>query len=422
MDSEIITVSRLGKQYIRYRGGRPHSLRQLASRLVQNRGARERFWALRDVSFSLRRSEMLGVIGHNGSGKSTLLRLLAGVMRPDEGSVRVRGRIGGLLQLGVGFHPDQSGRENVFTNGIVAGLTRREVAQRFESIVSFAGLENFIDSPLRTYSTGMRMRLGFAIAAHTDPDVLLIDEVLTVGDLAFQRKCLDRIELYKASGCTIVFVTHSLEEVKEHCERALWLRNGEVVAFGNSEVIADQYKEEMLAETRRRSSGASGPKAAPNGVMLLKDVNRFGSREMEIETVRLLDAQEREVTELRSGESLTVEVAYHAPVPIDSPIFSVAISDRKHQDCFDTSTEAEGVLLPRLVGRGKIALRLGRLDLNRGEYFVNVGVYPSDWRYTYDYHWHVYPLNITSGTPSSGILSPPRRWELAIDESLHTVA
>jgi lipopolysaccharide transport system ATP-binding protein len=201
----------------------------------------ERFWALRDVSFSVAPGRMLGIVGANGSGKSTLLRLIGGVERPDEGSVKIHGKSCAFLDLGVGFHGDLTGRENVFISGVVSGLTRAEVAERFDSIVAFAELEEFIDGPLRTYSTGMQMRLAFAVAVHVQPEILLIDEALTVGDLPFQRKCFERIAYFKAEGCTLVLVSHSTEAIREFCDEALWLHAGRLRAYGSPDTVVEQY-------------------------------------------------------------------------------------------------------------------------------------------------------------------------------------
>jgi lipopolysaccharide transport system ATP-binding protein len=203
--------------------------------------ATESFWALRDVSFRVPRGTMCGVIGRNGAGKSTLLRLLGRVDVPHEGSLRVRGRVGALLTLGTGFHPDLTGRENVYVSGVVYGLTRAEVRQRFDSIVAFAEVEQFIDSPLRIYSTGMAMRLAFAVACHLEPDVLLIDEVLSVGDAAFEGKCLDRIRRFKASGCTIILISHGLDQIHAMCDEAIWLESGRLAAQGKPEYVIDRY-------------------------------------------------------------------------------------------------------------------------------------------------------------------------------------
>jgi lipopolysaccharide transport system ATP-binding protein len=409
-----VAVQQLGKCFARYEAARPAAVKHLVKWWL-TRGKVEHFWALREVELEVERGQMLGIVGRNGSGKSTLLRIIGGVMRPTQGRVRVAGRIGGLLQLGVGFHSDLSGRDNVFINGIIAGLTREEVKRRFDAIVAFAELEDFIDNPLRTYSTGMRMRLGFATAVHSDPDVLLIDEVLTVGDLGFQRKCLRRIEEYKAAGCAIMLVSHSLEDVEQHCERALWLHRGRVAAYGDPAQVVEPYRTAMLDETRRRAPEGPHTRTTSRGYQLVLHQNRSGSLEMEIDDVRLLDTSGRETEEIERGEALTVEIHYHAPEPIHSPIFNVSIANERDFHCCDVNTQAAGLVLPDLHGRGRLVLHLGRLDLAAGEYFVNVGAYEAEWSHVYDSHWRAYPLRVRSQQVDAGVLSPPRRWELHQD-------
>lgn len=411
MTDAPIRVEGVGKQFMRRKTGRPDSLRRLLKGAGRTRGT-DRFWALRDIGFDVTRGEMLGVIGRNGAGKSTLLRILAGVMLPTEGRIDIRGRIGGLLQLGVGFHPDLTGRENVYTNAIIGGLTRAEVARRFDSIVTFAELENFIDSPLRTYSTGMRMRLGFATAAHIDADILLIDEVLTVGDLAFQQKCLERIERYKSDGRAVVFVSHSLAEVVRHCERTLWLRKGELAGLGDSKGVTDQYRSEMSGETRRRTPTDIEPRTTPAGADLVLNENRFGSLEIEIENVRFFDGTGRETSEIHTGGALSVEIEYSARDPISSPIFSVSIFSGSDVLLLDVSTQGSGLVLPTLQGRGSLVLHLDRLDVGGGSHYVNVGVHERAWSYAYDVHLRAYTLTVHSSISERAALSPPRRWEL----------
>ena len=238
---QVIIVKNLSKQFYRHHVDRPWTLHETFVRGFHRLRPRERFWALRDVSFCVQSGRTVGLVGSNGSGKSTLLRLIGGVGRADAGSIRVTRRIGGLLDLGTGFHPDLTGRENVFVSGVISGLTRREVTARFDSIVGFAELEPFIDNPVRTYSTGMQMRLGFAIAVNAEPEVLLIDEVLSVGDHSFQRKCFERISQFKSYGCTIILVSHETDIVREVCDEALWLDGGRLVAAGSPNVVVDQY-------------------------------------------------------------------------------------------------------------------------------------------------------------------------------------
>src|SRR3989442_354621 len=406
-----VVVQGLGKQFRRYHRDRPVTLKEAVVRGLRQMKPVEQFWALREVSCSVAAGRTIGVIGNNGAGKSTLLRLIGGVGRPDEGSVQVHGRIGALLDLGVGFHPDLTGRENVFVSGVIAGLTRHEVAQRFDSIVAFAELQQSIDSPLRTYSSGMQMRLAFAVAIHTEPEILLIDEVLAVGDLAFQRKCLQRIAQFKAEGCTILLVSHDATLIQQLCDEVLWLRGGRLVAHGDPEVVVGQYVAEMTAETRLRTPTKRPALCTPTGTELRVNENRFGSLELEIVSVRLLDSEGLPLTELESGAALCVEIEYLAPQSIDAPIFSVTIYREDGVTCYDTSTAAAGLSLPTIQGQGQLTLHLERLDLSGGQYYVDVGVCERDWTYAYDYHWHVYPLSVRPTGTEKGILHPPHRWE-----------
>jgi lipopolysaccharide transport system ATP-binding protein len=409
---DAIVVQGLGKHFARYHAERPRTFKEAVMRGWRGLGPVERFWALREVSFTVAAGHMVGVVGANGAGKSVLLRLIGGVGRPDEGSVQVHGRIGALLDLGGGGHPDLTGRENIFVSGVIAGLTRRQVAQRLTSIVAFAELQEFIDNPLRTYSTGMQMRLAFAIAAHTEPEILLIDEVLTVGDVVFQDKCLRRIAQFKAAGCTIFLVSHDATLIRQLCDEVLWLRSGRLIARGAPEVVIGQYLAEMHTETRRRTPSERPVLCTPMGTELRVNENRFGSLELEIVTTCLFDAAGCPINELASGEALRIKIEYLATQPIAAPIFGVTIS--REEDglvCYDTSTAAAGLTMPTLQGRGKIALYLERLDLSGGQYYVDVGIYARDWAYAYDYHWHVYPLRIHPTEGEKGFLRPPHRWE-----------
>jgi len=251
MDYAVV-VKDLSKQYYLYHADRPGTLHETLIRGFRRLRPSERFWALRDVSFSIAPGRVVGVVGSNGSGKSTLLRLIAGVGRADSGSIKVNQRLGGLLDLGTGFHPDLTGRENAFVNGVISGLTRREVAQRFDSIVAFAELESFIDNPIRTYSTGMQMRLGFAIAIHSRPEMLLIDEILSVGDHSFQRKCLERITQFKNEGCTILIVSHDTSQIGDFCDEAIWLNAGHLAASGPADSVVAKYLSEADGNGFRR--------------------------------------------------------------------------------------------------------------------------------------------------------------------------
>lgn len=402
---QAIVVKGLGKRFNRYSADRPFTIMEAALSGWWRMKPQAHFWALRDISFSVSPGEMLGILGKNGAGKSTLLQLVGGIGRAEEGTIQVNGKIGGLLDLGAGFHSDLTGRENVFVGAVVAGLTRREAARRFDDIVQFAELEQFIDSPMRTYSTGMQMRLAFSVAIHTDPEVLLVDEHLSVGDVAFQAKCLNKITEFKTKGCAIVLISHSAGQIQKLCDRALWLREGTIMAYGEPEVVAGQYLSEMRSETEKRTPMRL-PEVTSTGSELRVNENRFGSLEVEITDVKVLPDEE-----IDSGDSVTIEIHYSVPKQISAAIFGVTISREDGQSCFETNTNHMGRLIPLAKGEGKIRLHLDRLDLGNGQYYVNAGVYEKSWAYAYDYHWHVYPLYVRSTVHQKTILCPPYRWE-----------
>lgn len=246
-----IQVEGLSKKFSRYQADRPRTFQDLFAATGRRSLKRDEFWALQEVSFQLAVGSMMGIIGRNGAGKSTLLRLVGGVGEATQGRIIAQGRIGALIDLGAGFHPDLTGRENVYINGVISGLRRREVAQNFDSIVAFAELEEFIDSPLRIYSMGMQIRLAFSVAVHIQPDILLIDEVLAVGDAAYQKKCLERIAWFKAQGCAILLVSHDTSLVSRLCDEVLWLEAGRVRAHGAPAEVVGKY----LAEIETGASG-----------------------------------------------------------------------------------------------------------------------------------------------------------------------
>lgn len=253
--SSTIVVEGLSKSFPIRHADRPMTLQEIFQRGTARLKPADYFWALDDVSFKIEPGHMVGVLGFNGAGKSTLLRLVAGVGRPTKGRVELKGRIAAILDLGVGFHPELTGRENVFVSGITGGLTRREVRERFDAIVEFSEIGEFIDNPLRTYSTGMHMRLAFSVASHIEPEILLIDEVLAVGDLRFQEKCMERLGRFKESGCTGLIVSHAPEQLARLCDEAIWLHEGRLVAHGPVEEIANQYVAATSAPAAEPSSG-----------------------------------------------------------------------------------------------------------------------------------------------------------------------
>ena len=413
MMKDAIIVEGLGKKFYHYSKDRPSTVLEMLARGLPGLRPERVFWGLRGIDFRISSGQIVGVIGENGAGKSTLLQLLGGVGRPDEGRVKVHGRIGGFLDLKAGLRPDLTGRENVYISGVISGLTRREVDERFDSIVDFAEIGEFIESPLRTYSTGMQMRLAFAVAAHTSPDILLIDEVLAVGDEAFRRKCFTRLEQFKEEGTTIVIVSHQVTQVRELCDEVLWLHNGHLVAHGDPEMVVGQYSTEMsLTKKRRLRSVVSNDADADDPTFRARGKkHRFGTNEMEITAVLLRDKAGDVVQSLPAGEPLTVEVVYKAPKTIAEPIFNVVIT-RERQVCCAVNTAGEEEV-EVVAGNGRFTLEFDRLDLVNGLYHIDVGIHAANWSHAYDYHWHLYPLEITANDGGhKGVLRPPFRWRL----------
>jgi len=387
-----IIVEKLGKRYSRTSTQRPRTFMEAALQGFRNMKPEAEFWALQDVSFSIAPGQMLGVLGHNGAGKSTLLQVVSGIVRPDRGSVQVAGRMGALLDIGAGFHPDLTGRENVLISAVVGGLTSREAKAKFDSIVAFSELEAFIDNPLRTYSTGMQMRLGFAVAIHTVPDVLLVDEFLSVGDLAFQSKCLDRIMQLKNNGCAIVLISHNADQVRTLCDQALWLQQGKTKAYGDPEMIATRYIGNMDLKAQGQA------------------LHNY-SQEIRIEDVYAIrdDGPARSID---SGASVRFVIRYQAEQIFQNAIFSLNLSDEDGQVVFNTSTGGQKYNIPIWEGIGEIALVIDRLDLSGKQYYISVGVHSPDWSKIYDYQWQRYPFAIHWTPNKDSILNPPRRWEI----------
>lgn len=408
MKQGAIIVSNLGKKYHSRDGGRPTTLKGFLLSGSKRR-RQETFWGLRDISFSVPRGRAVGVVGLNGAGKSTLLRLIGGVGKPDEGSITVHGRIGALLDIGVGLTDDLTGRENVYLLGVITGMLRDEIAEQFDAIVAFAELEDYIDAPVRTYSSGMRMRLAFSVAVHTQPEVLLIDEVLAVGDKAFQQKCFDRVFDIRESGCTIFLVSHDVMQIRELCDDVLLLQRGRMVAYGPLEetlALYDAAVDAKVAATRH----VPPPGGKSEDERLRQDVNRYGSGEMRIDSVRLLNAGGEEADMIGAGSPLRISFNYHGAAGIEDPIALIGIYAADDTCCFETNTRIAGVELA--MPSGEVSLSIERLDLSPGRYHVTVGLFSSDWHHVYDYHAEVYPLQMVGLPPAKGLLNPPMRWRL----------
>lgn len=406
--SNAIVVKNLGKKFRRYHQDRPTRLKEILVRGPHLFRATETFWSLRHVDFEVRAGRSMGVVGWNGAGKSTLLRLIGGIGRPDEGQVQTKGRVGGFLNLQAGFRGDLTGRENIQIGGVIAGLTRNQISQRFDSIVAFSEIEDFIDSPVRTYSTGMRMRLAFAVAAHTDPDILLIDEVLAVGDATFRHKCFDRIRAFKEQGAAICIVSHEPSVILSLCDQALWLKDGEVAACGDTSEVIERYMLENKQQVQTNSRQPSDEDTA-DGVAENSDKAELPVAP-QITAVRLCDERGEVVTQIDSSASLRIEIDYFAPEPVASFVASVDINAEDEPPCCHLYSTVSGGARYMAQGQGQACVDVSRLDLVGGQYYVSAGLYSGDWAIKYDYQWQDRPLLVNPTTIRKGVVQPPCSW------------
>ena len=355
-------------------------------------------WALHDVSLAVKRGEAVGLIGRNGSGKTTLLRLVAGIIKPTAGQVRTEGRIGSLLELGAGFHLDFTGRENVFLNGAIQGLRRADIKQRFDEIVAFAELEHAIDRPVRTYSSGMTMRLGFAIAAFLDADILLLDEVFAVGDEAFQRKCFARIFAFKQAGGTIVFVSHDASAVERLCERSVFLDVGRVAFDGSTREAVTRY--------RRALADDANPAERDVGL------REWGSGEATIESAVLVGKEGADRLQFLSGEPFVLQVGVAAPDGVPPPRLQLELRDDSGSLVAGHAVDLRGLGWAGGNGRRSVRFEIGELPLADGRFHLRLGL--TDESGEHVYHWLddalvfvVYP-----GGDERGVVRFEGRWML----------
>jgi ABC-type polysaccharide/polyol phosphate transport system ATPase subunit len=433
---ELTHVSKIYRRYGRRRQFTTLKSALLSGSLIRDLKPDETFTAVQDVTFTVPAGRTLGVIGRNGSGKSTLLKLVAGITKPSEGQLSVRGRISALIELGAGFHPEISGRENVFINGIMLGLSKKDVAKRFDEIVEFAELRDFIDAPVKTYSSGMYMRLGFAVAIHVDPDVLLVDEVLAVGDEGFTHKCLDKFAEFKRRGKTILLVTHSLGLVERFCDEALWIDAGSMMALGDPKRVVDAYitdvqagEEEELAKRdakARESTVAVSPDEPASAVlpdnpietatgpadMFRAAEGRWGSREIEISDVALIGPDGERSHVFRSGEALEIRLRLRAPVAIEDFVVGVGIFNAEGVCCYGTNTDIEQLKGKRIFGDAEAVFSIESLDLVEGTYKLDVAVHKVT-GYPYDYHRLLHTFRVKSRTKDVGIYRPKHQWQFS---------
>jgi ABC-type polysaccharide/polyol phosphate transport system ATPase subunit len=412
--TSAIELSNVSKIYRRYSARRFATLKSalLGRSLMRELQPDETFMALKDVSFRVPKGSAFGVIGRNGSGKSTALKVVAGITKPTTGAVRVDGRVSALIELGAGFHPEISGRENVFINGIMLGLSKREIERRFDDIVDFAELRDFIDAPVKTYSSGMYMRLGFAVAINVNPDVLLVDEVLAVGDEAFTHKCLDKFRDFRRRGKTILLVTHMLSLVERLCDEAVWLDGGEKRADGDSKRVVDAYLTAVDQSEERSLAATAGhllSSPVPAANMFQATEGRWGSGDVEIVRVTLLAHDGQPSFVFQTGEAMSIRLSIRAARPTSDFVFGIGLFNADGVCCFGTNTELEHMQPEQLSGDAEVTFGIEALDLVEGTYKLDVAVHKQDGA-PYDYHRLLYTLRVASRSPGVGIFRPRHHW------------
>jgi lipopolysaccharide transport system ATP-binding protein len=362
--TESITVENLSKRYELGALQQETQLRDQLVRLLRSplrkRAPKEILWALRDVSFKVDEGEVVGIIGRNGAGKSTLLKILSKITYPTSGRVRARGRVASLLEVGTGFHEELTGRENIFLNGSILGMKKREVDAKLDAIVAFSGVERFIDTPIKRYSSGMRLRLGFAVAAHLEPDVLIVDEVLAVGDAVFQKKCISAMQDLRGGGRTVLFVSHNMAAVENLCSRGIWIANGEIRLDGPTHEVIEAYMASFAS-----ADSASSEITGVDG--------RRGTGEIRYTKVEFLSKEGELQTVTRCGKSLVIRLHYHANEPVERPSFGVRMNSDLGTLVTDSSTWLHGLDIPLVpAGDGYVDLEIDSLNLLAGRYYLSL--------------------------------------------------
>jgi ABC-2 type transport system ATP-binding protein len=395
-----VVVDDISKRFRMYRE-RNQSLK--AAIMRGRRASYEDFWALRDVSFDIPEGSTFGLIGENGSGKSTLLKCIARILRPDGGKIAVRGTLAALLELGSGFHPELSGRENIYLNGSILGMKKAEIDRKLAQIIDFSGIEPFIDQPVKNYSSGMYVRLGFSVAINIDPDILLVDEVLAVGDANFQEKCMEKFADFRRDGKTVIIVSHAMGSLRTMCDHAAWLNHGRLTDVGPASEIVDTYVDEGHVERVELADGAS----------------RWGSGEVKLTKIELLDAQGRQTSRVHTGDPITFRMHFDATEPIDKPVFGLALETLQGVYAWAHHSRDGQYVPDRIESTGTVDLTIPRLHLQEGTYDLHGSIVDYTATHTFDFVRNSFRFDVIPSTPreSGGIASLDGTWgNLVLDD------
>jgi ABC-2 type transport system ATP-binding protein len=384
---------------------------QLKERLLFRKRSRyEERKVLRGISFSVKKGEAIGLIGHNGCGKSTTLKLLTRIMYPDSGSIKMKGRVSSLIELGAGFHPDMSGRENIYTNAAIFGLNKKEIDSRIQSIIDFSELKDFIDNPVRTYSSGMYMRLAFSVAINVDADILLIDEILAVGDANFQSKCFNKLREIKSHGTTIVIVSHSLGQIEQICDRSIWIHEGLIKAEGPPKEIDLEYLDymsrKMQDSNKKTEEAAESEEPAGN-----EKGKRWGSGEARIKRIRSYASDGTEQSVFRVGEDIRLTVDYTVKKPVNDAVIGFGIFDMNGVQCYGTNTRIDKLPEMTLHKDGTAEITMKNVQLLSGEYMIDIAIEQGE-GIPVDYYRQAYKIQMISAYGDAGIARVDHTWNL----------
>jgi ABC-type polysaccharide/polyol phosphate transport system ATPase subunit len=417
----IISIKDVSKKFRIYHD-KPTTLKEKL--LFIRKNSWEEFWALKNVNLEIKKGTTVGLIGQNGSGKSTLLKLMTKIIYPTSGEIKINGRVSSLLELGAGFHPDFTGRENIYTNASIFGLTKKEIDKRIDEIIAFSELEEFIDNPVRTYSSGMYMRLAFSVAINVDPEILLIDEILAVGDANFQKKCMDKIKEFKEKGVTIIFVTHDLGSVEKICDNVFWLDSGKIMEEGSPKEVITSYMDFMARRQEDRLNAqnevivniqSKGQDMVVDNVekkeVVTENKFRWGTREIEIYDVKMLDLDGKAKSVFYVGQRVQIQIFYRYLKPVENVVFGVGIFTQDGIQCFGTNTYIDKIKinLSDIKLQGIVKIDIDYLNLVEGTYWVDVAAHAED-GYPYDYQKKRYIFSTVSDIKDVGICRLSHNW------------
>jgi ABC-2 type transport system ATP-binding protein len=388
----VVSVRNVSKSFRIYHD-RNQSLKAAVMR--RKRATFEEFWALKDVSLEIPEGGTFGLMGHNGSGKSTLLKCIAKILQPNEGSITSRGRMAAMLEVGSGFHPELSGKENVYLNGSILGMSKQQIDANLDAIIDFAGVGEFIDQPVKNYSSGMYVRLGFSVAIHVEPDILLVDEILAVGDMQFQEKCKEKFAEFKAMGRTIIVVSHALGDMRSFCDQIAWLDHGKVVEVGPAAATIDKYVE----------AGHMARPVATGGA-------RSGSGEIMVERIEMLDAAGEDARSFRTGEQMTIRLHYNAVKRVERPVFSASMSNTDGVLAWTHHAVDARFVPDSLEGEGSLDVHIPALPLQPGTFDLHSSVVDESLSHSYDQYMRAIRFDVAVGVPreSGGMVAMNSQW------------